>query len=64
MMPRFKTPLAKRMRNAVRYKAQYHGDPDFRLRMVNRVRIYNGREPVSDLPPIGQCPRWNERRDV
>jgi hypothetical protein len=57
----FKTPLPKRMRNAARYKEQYHSDPDFRLRMVNRVRAINGRPPVSDLPPIGQCPRWNQK---
>lgn len=58
---RFKTPLPKRQRNAERYRARYREDADFRLRMVNRGRIANGREPVSDLPPVGQCRREDAR---
>ena len=58
-MPReFITPLHERRRLAVVQKNTYWTDPAFRLRSINRWRVWKGREPYQSLEQVkSQGPR-------
>jgi hypothetical protein len=48
-MREYATPLSERQRLAAHYRRKYWSDPDFRLKGINRWRIWKGLEPYASL---------------
>ena len=56
-MKPYATPLAERERIARIMRERYWRDPDFRLKKINRARVWQGLEPyanVNDIPVRGR----------
>lgn len=51
-MREYATPLEERQRLSRRHKERYATDPEYRLRCVNRGRIYYGLEPRRSVDEI------------
>lgn len=54
---KYATPLSERLRLSRLYRERYWSDPEFRLRQINRARIWQGREPYSsaeEIPVLGR----------
>jgi hypothetical protein len=52
-MSRFVTPLAERLRIADRDRERCKRDPEFRLRRLNRARVWQGLKPRASIDEIG-----------
>lgn len=48
----YATPLAERQRLSRRHKERYRDDPEYRLRCVNRGRVWQGLEPRQSVDEI------------
>jgi hypothetical protein len=60
----YATPLAERQRLSRRHKERYRDDPQFRLRTINRARVWQGLEPRASTEEIGAAfDRHNRRGD-
>lgn len=68
-MKEFATPLAERQRISRWHKQRYQSDSAFRLRNVNRWRIWKGLEPytcasqIKSLADVGRTVAARAERD-
>lgn len=51
-MSEYATPLSERQRLSRRHRERYASDPDYRLRCINRGRVYRGLAPRSSEDEI------------
>lgn len=55
-MPKFVTPLKKRLRISAYYRERYQRDDEYRLRKVNALRAYQGLPPRASVDEIAPKP--------
>lgn len=53
-MREYATPLKERQRLCRYHKERCARDPEYRLRAVNRTRVWHGLEPRKSVEEIGQ----------